>query len=209
MDVSFPYASISPSLDGEVLVTLAGSAQPLTGREVARRARRGSQQGVNLVLRRLAQQGVVSTSDVGAAVLYSLNRDHLVGPIVEQLAELRNLFLHRVRASVAEWSVQPSSLLLFGSAARGDGDINSDIDLLVIRPAKVSPENDIWQDQTFSLSQNIRRWTGNNASFIEISYKDLPRLRRQRPRVVEEVIRDAITIVGQNPQTLFEKKRKL
>jgi hypothetical protein len=54
-------AVIGAGLEGEVLSVLAGTSKPLTGREVARLARRGSDRGLRLALNRLAEQGIVDT----------------------------------------------------------------------------------------------------------------------------------------------------
>ena len=53
MDVSRPYAAIVDGLEGDVLQVLSGTRQPMTGREVHRRARRGSPRGIRLALTRL------------------------------------------------------------------------------------------------------------------------------------------------------------
>jgi len=65
--VSQPYAAICSSLEGPVLDlegpvldVLAHTTRPLTGREIARLARRGSERGVRLVLHRLVDHGLVS-----------------------------------------------------------------------------------------------------------------------------------------------------
>ena len=67
MDVARPYSAVVPSLEGDVLVTLAGTRKPMTGREVARLVKTGSQAGVLRALRRLAEQGLVEANDAGRA----------------------------------------------------------------------------------------------------------------------------------------------
>jgi hypothetical protein len=52
------------------------TTHPLTGREIARLASRGSERGVRLVLHRPAAQGLVTTWEAGSASLYLLNREH-------------------------------------------------------------------------------------------------------------------------------------
>ena len=68
MDVSKPFAALSPSVDVDVLVTLAGSTTPRSGRELARRAGR-SNTGVQHVLDRLVDQGLVDRMEAGRAFL--------------------------------------------------------------------------------------------------------------------------------------------
>jgi predicted transcriptional regulator len=202
MDVSKPFMAISPSVDLDVLMVLEGSTKPRSGRELARRAGR-SNTGVQHVLDRLVEHGLVSREEVGRTFLYELNRDHLLAPTVEQMAGTRTELIRRLRDVIGGWGVPPTHASLFGSAARGDGDTSSDIDLLVVRPADVDPDDPSWRDQFDALADLVRRWTGNAAGIAEVSEGELPRLRKDRPPVVEEVGEDAIDLAGEEARKLL------
>jgi hypothetical protein len=73
-----------PTLDGPVLVVLAATTAPLSLAEVHRRAGEGSKSGIRRVLLRLVSESVVHEVPGG----YLLNREHLVAPAVELLANL-------------------------------------------------------------------------------------------------------------------------
>lgn len=202
MDVSKPFTAISPGVDADVLVVLAGSTKPRSGRELARRAER-SNTGVRHVLDRLVEHGLVSREEVGRTFLYALNRDHLLAPTVEQMAGARTELIRRLRDVFATWEVPPVHASLFGSAARGDGGTSSDIDLLIVRPAEVDPEDAAWCDQLHGLADQVRRWTGNNAGIAEVPEGELPRLRKDRPPVVKEVSKDAVDLAGERTRKLL------
>jgi predicted nucleotidyltransferase len=204
MDVSRPFRAVSSSVDADVLVVLAGSTGPRSGRELARRTQR-SNTGVQHVLDRLVEHGLVNREEVGRTFLYELNRDHLLAPTVEQMAGARIELIRRLREAINAWKVPPVHASLFGSAARGDGDTSSDIDLLVVRPAAVDSDDPAWRDQLDALADLVRRWTGNNAGIAEVSEGELPRLRRNRPPVVEEVSEDAVDLAGEETRTLFRR----
>jgi hypothetical protein len=53
----------------------------------------------------------------------------------------------------------------------------------------------------------VLAWTGNHAGLSEISETDTRRLRRERPPIVEELGRDAITIAGPEPSKLLGARR--
>lgn len=195
MDVSKPFAALSSGVDADVLVALAGATTPRSGRELARRAGRSST-GVQHVLDRLVDQGLVERMDAGRAHLYTLNHDHLLAPAVEQMAGARAELVRRLRETVRGWVVPPVHASLFGSAARGDGDAQSDIDLLIVRPGGVDADDGEWRDQVEHLAVSVRGWTGNNAGIAEIAESELPELRRDRPPVVEEVGVDAVDLAG-------------
>jgi hypothetical protein len=78
MDLSLPLATVAPSLDAEVLTVLARTTAPLSGRRVGALARRGSHQGVQRVLNRLVEHGLVLAEPASPAILYRLNRDHVL-----------------------------------------------------------------------------------------------------------------------------------
>jgi predicted nucleotidyltransferase len=92
---------------------------------------------------------------------------------------------------------------MFGSAARADGDINSDIDLFLVHPAAVSEDDPEWRAQVEQLGENVLAWTGNHAAVIERRMQDISRLRRSRPAVVEELLRDGIDLAGVPLQELL------
>src|SRR5260370_10064428 len=162
MHLARPYTAISPTLDGEVLVVLAGTMRPLTGREVAKLVKRGSQAGVNRTLRRLVEHGVVDAREAGAAILYSLNREHLAAPAVNSLADLRGELVRRLKQSVQAWKTRPLHASLFGSAARGDGKTSSDIDVFVVRPSGLDENDRPWRDHLDQLTRAVQRWTRNH-----------------------------------------------
>lgn len=134
-----------------MLAVLAGTTAPLTGRQIARLAARGTSPSVSAALARLVEQGLVHRQVAGRAYLHILNRDHVAAPAVQALAGLRGELLRRLRDTFAGWEPSPVHASMFGSAARADGDASSDIDLLVIRPKGVDAEDAAWRDQVHAL----------------------------------------------------------
>lgn len=186
MDLSIPIASIIPSLDGPVLVALAGTSSPLTLSDVHRLAGRGSLSGVRRVLRRMVDVGLVDERAGG----YVLNRDHLAAPAIEDLATLHSALAVRIRNTLESWEAGIVLAGVFGPAARRDGDADSDIDVLVIsdRPGL----DDLGDD----LAAKIRVWTGNEAHVVAISTAVLRRLQRDDQAVLAGWRRDLVPIMG-------------
>jgi len=207
MDLSRPWALIRSPIDMEVMRVLRGTTRPLTGREVARLVRAGSQPTVNASLRRLSDEGLVHVEEAGNAYLYTFNREHLAAPAVELLADVRAELERRLRDEIAGWKIAPVHLSVFGSAARGDGDTKSDIDIFVVRPRDVPDDDPGWHEQLDGLSDHVLAWTGNHVGLSEVSEADVRRLRRERPPVVAELSRDAIAIAGSEPDELLGGRR--
>lgn len=196
MDVARPYTAISPALDTAVLTVLARTTRPLTGREIARLTGRSSHSGVLDVLNRLTTHGLVDRQEAGRALLYTLNREHLAAPAVELLAGMRATLLERIRSAVDRWEIAPAHLSLFGSTARGDGGLDSDVDLFLVRPERVDGDDGIWVAQRDELATAVQRWTGNRASIAEIGTQELRRFRAEAPPIVAELGEDAVTLAG-------------
>lgn len=208
MDFSQPYAAICPSLDGPVLDVLVHTTRPLTGREIARLARRGSERGVRLVLNRLVEHGLVTVQEAGPALLFVLNREHVAAGLVEGLARLWAELVDRIRRDIEGWPSQPVHVSIFGSAARGDGHTDSDIDLLIVRPERVAEDDPQWREQTHRLTERIERWSGNHASLHEVSPKGLKAALRREESIIAALREDAITVAGPEFAELIAGRRQ-
>jgi len=167
----------------------------LTGRQVHRLAGTGSEAGVRKVLERLVDHGVVDVDQVGRSLLYVANRHHLAWPGVESLLGMRETLLARLRTELQSWPVEPISAALFGSAARGDGDTRSDIDVLLIPPNSAQHDSDQWQNQLEDLREHVMSWTGNRCQIYEIGVDELVVQAGEAP-IVREWDRDAIPLHG-------------
>jgi predicted nucleotidyltransferase len=195
MDLSQPISTVIPTLDGPVLTVLSRTTQPLTGRKVHQLASGGSESGTRRVLQRLASTGLVTATEVGSAVQYALNRDHLAAPAVLELANLRQKLVQRIHDAIdTEWSEHPIHASLFGSAARGDGDLHSDVDLLVVHGSSDLPPE--WNDQVGSLAEQVHSWTGNHLQIYELSSAALLAHFASGEPIVKDWLRDSVTVFG-------------
>jgi predicted nucleotidyltransferase len=207
VDIARPYVAISPGIEGEVLVVLAGTTAPLTGRQIAGLARRGTSPSVSAVLDRLVEHGLVERQHAGRAYLHTLNRAHVAAPVVELLAGLRAELLRRLRDALERWQPAPVHASMFGSAARADGDTESDIDLLIVRPADVDEEDLAWRAQLDALNDAVYSWTGNDASVVELGDEDIGRLRRNPPPILADLRADGIDLAGLPVRALLRESR--
>ena len=200
MDLSSPMSSVIPHSYSPVLAVLARAGRPLSGRQVAGLVDgRVGRSRVNAVLGELTASGIVLCSSHPPALLYELNREHVAAPLVVGLADLRAALFHRMRESLGEWPVPPAALWVFGSAARGDGSVDSDIDVFVLRPDD-EPADDVWSAQLDDFSSKVGRWSGNSCSVLEMTRAELARAVGEGDRIVDELRRDACWIAGAAPE---------
>lgn len=195
MDVSAPHRAIVPGTEGDVLVELAAVDTPRSGRQVAERIGR-SHVAVSRALQQLAVQGIVIARPHPPAILYSLNREHIAAPVVQAMADLRIELLRRLRELFAAWDPAPVHVSLFGSTARRDGDANSDVDLMVIRPDDVDADDPRWEQQLGALSDDVHRWTGNHAQILEFTASELRSMSAVDHPTIANIRADAVLLAG-------------
>ncbi len=151
---------------------------------------------MRLVLHRLVAQGLVTAREAGSASLFVLNREHVAAGIVEDLLRLRAELIERIRGEVEGWSSRPVHVSVFGSAARADGHMESDIDLLIVRPEDLVEDDPQWREQLHRLAERIERWSGNHASLHEVSPKGLKAALRRGEPVIASLRDTSIVLAG-------------
>lgn len=196
MNLSNPARDVIPSLQADVLAVLSGTTLPLTGRQVHQLARAGSWSGVRNVLVHLESSGLVDVVEAGPAHLYTLNRDHVAASAALALSDLRGALFERIRATLVSWRVPPVAASVFGSAARGEGGSESDVDLFVVRPAGTREDDIVWAEQVATLAVSIRRWSGNPASIIQVSPAQVRDMQKRDAPMVAELNCDQVPLVG-------------
>ena len=208
MDVSSPISSVIPGAYGPVLAALARTNVPMSGRQIAKLIEsQVSRSRVNTVLGELALTGIVLTDSHPPAILYRFNRQHVAAPYVEALAGLRHVLLERIRTTLNGWTRPADAALLFGSAARGDGSVGSDIDILIVRPDQLNEEDPTWCSQIAQLTDDIRAWSGNACEILELSRTEVADSVRNEERLVTDLRRDAVPLCGVHPSTLLRAHR--
>jgi len=223
MDLSDPTGAVTPTLDGPVLAVLAVAGRPLTVGDVARIAARGSEIGIRRCLARLVEQGIVRATLVGRNQVHELNREHVAAEVAVALAGLRTELWRRMRDDLQSWRVKPLYACVFGSAARGDGDEASDIDVLLVRPpfpgekppsdlsrgvraqladsaarfvlgsAELEPEAK-WETRVDALRDRVKAWTGNELQVVDLSFFEWRHPPKQHQRLFAEIRRERIDL---------------
>lgn len=112
------------------------------------------------MLRRLVRQGVVRVDKIGNAFACQLNRDHLAAEHIIGLAQLQETLLKRIEDRLESWSFPPVYAAVFGSATRGSATVDSDLEILLVRPE--GTDSDTWEAQVSELAADVTRWTGND-----------------------------------------------
>ena len=208
MNLNRPLTSLIPTLEGEVLTVLAGADKAFTGSQVHELVGKHSDRGIRNALQKLNVQGIVSRTAAGAADLYKLNPEHLMTKYIRSVVNLKIEFLHALKKEVINWKIQAECCALFGSAARSDMDLESDIDIFIVRSNGIDFNSVVWRTQLAVLSSKIKHMTGNDAQIFELNRDGIKMELMSKEGVLYSVIEQGIIFHGPSEylRTLRYKK---
>ena len=196
-----PFEALMPTLDGDVLFVLARADAAFTGGDLARLLPHASPDGVRKAAQRLVVHGVVTMEQVGRAYNYRLNRRHLLADAVLGVARSAEILRERVYDHVQGWPRLPEAVVLFGSAARGDMDVDSDIDLLVV----AGPGDEI-DEAVAELADATTGWTGNDARVVHLRPQEVRDAVAARDSFMDELLSDGQVLWG--PSRYLQRLRR-
>jgi DNA-binding transcriptional ArsR family regulator len=207
MDLTEPGSGLSGSLTVPILRALDGRSQPATAAQITRTTEMGTHAGIRRALERLSAHGLCRQEEVGGRTVYSLNYDHVLYQAVRTALDAHRTLVKRIRQDIRMWDPAPKSAMLFGSAARGDGDIESDIDLLLVRPPMTSAMKErIWAPGVHELRRSVRSWAGNPLQVFDWPVSTLQRRARNQRGLVREIERDGLRLTGSPLSTLLQSE---
>lgn len=186
-DITMPRATAA------VFRVLAGVDSSFSIRELARVAGISAPRAVEIV-NHASERGLILVELAGRSRMCRLNRDHLVADAVIELVTIRERALRAIEHEIASWRIAPLHASLFGSFARGDGNLHSDLDLLLIRPMS-EPEKE-WEDQKYTSGVRLRDKIGNHVSWFDISITELKRAMRASEPIIAEWKKEGISLSG-------------
>jgi predicted nucleotidyltransferase len=187
---SEPFGGVVPGARGAVLAVLLRTDAPLTGRQVhALISDDYSLWTVQEALKALTQLGLVNTQTIGRAGVHTINEDHVSVAPLRVLLDPISALTETVREAVGH---DVKTVILFGSIARGEANIHSDVDLAVIAPAS-------WDGRT-ELEDAVRTRLGNDCDVLVFTSEDFTHLSGTREPVVREILTTGVALIGSIPR---------
>jgi predicted nucleotidyltransferase len=180
-----------------VLRLLAAGGDPMSQREAARRT------GIQV---RSAQRALDDLVAVGVITRFAGGREHLVrlNPEHRLATQLRLLFdaeadhfrglreaLHAVAAADRP---APAAVLLFGSAARGDDRLESDVDVLAV--AGTAADTGPLLERFMAAAAGLRARFGAELRPVVLTLADLRRQWRRADSLPRHAAADAVLLYG-------------
>lgn len=210
MDLSNPLASIMPANDALVFRVLARLESPVSGRQVHKLAGYSSYSGVRLALERLTTTGIVHAQRLEHATLFSINRDHLLWPCLDEIMVSRLQLMRMIRGYLnypVEFASPDGQLSVsfYGSVARCDSSQSSDVDLAVVY-ATTDLRREL-KSTVLQVADQIELWTGNPCQMYDITRTELKHMVTVEDPLVASWSQDAVAILGPSMQTLIRDAR--
>ena len=192
MQLNRPFATVTPTLDGDVLTILATHDVTFTTGQIHRILDGFSEEGIRKVLTRLVLQGVVLADRVGNAFIYRLNTEHLAAEPIRALARLTSTFFTRLEEHLGQWHEPPAYAAVFGSAVTGRMTLQSDVDIFLVRGPDTAENT--WSHDVGELTTAVTGWTGNDARVVEYTVDELRRSGAEP--MVRDVVDNGVTVAG-------------
>lgn len=185
-----PFGGVIPGARGAVLAVLLRTGEPMTGRQIHGLVSDDySLWSVQEALKALTRLGLVESHTIGRAGVHTINEGHaFVAPLralVDPVAALKAAIDEVIDSEV-------QVVILFGSIARGEPSIDSDIDLAVIAAST-------W-DKRVDLQDTVRTRLGNDCDVLHFTEPEFRQRAAEGEPVVSDILRDGIALVGTKPR---------
>lgn len=186
-----------------VLQTMVMVPTGRSGRAIAQSCQRVSVSQVNIVLRQLESIGVVRSTHVPPAKLYSINHDHILTKPLLDLVSASSDWRIWLKQELSQLSGL-SSAIQFGSVVRGEDTEGSDLDLLLLYQEDASGSNR--SEQEFALADAFFLKTGNSLGIISKSVSELSTKVLQESALVQNILREGQVVWGEALTVLIERQ---
>lgn len=169
-----------------LLRALSRTESDHTGRELARLIGY-SHNATRSALEDLERSGLVIQRQAGRANLYSIDQDNIIyTDILTYAFRIEDELLDRIAEIVSKQAGRElSSLILFGSVARGDEDPGSDIDMVVV--FKDGTDLREKEDSVHDAAVEIVRRFGNQLSPILVTESEFEKKKKSKTRLWQDI----------------------
>jgi predicted nucleotidyltransferase len=195
MDFIRPLEAVVPGAQGRILSVLVETTAPLNLRTLARLAGVSPAQA-SRVMPGLVDLGIVERYEVPPSSQFLLVRSNVAAQAVIELSRSQETASERMGRAAEPMAVRPESVIVFGSFPRGEAAVDSDIDVVVVRPDAIDEDDEDWATALESWRDEARAITGNYVEVVEVSLSEARSKLRGVTEFWRNVRRDGVTVHG-------------
>lgn len=195
VDFRRPLEAVIPGAQGRILAVMLRTSGELNLRTVARLA------GVSIaqasrVLPGLVDLGVIERREVPPSSLFRLVPEHIATQLLLDLSNVRGRMIAEMGRAAGKIRPVPVSVIAYGSFARGDGDVGSDIDVIIVRPTGIDEDDEQWLRTTERWRTTVNRMSGNVVEVLEVDADDVEKKLAGKSSLWSDVRRDGVVLFG-------------
>jgi len=195
MDFVHPIAAVIPGAQGRVLEALANTTAELNLRTLARLSGVSKAQ-VSRVLPGLVELGLVERREVPPSSQFLLVRSHVAVRAILELGAVADTMVSEIGRAAGRMVVSPISVILFGSFARDEAGGESDLDVVLVRPADLDDDDERWASAVDRWRAEVHAMSGNAVEVLEVAEQEIaPRLLSGGP-LWRDIRRDGRVVHG-------------
>ncbi|NWF88541.1 MAG: nucleotidyltransferase domain-containing protein [Ignavibacteriaceae bacterium] len=176
----------------------------LSGREIAKQSNMSAPSSLE-ALSSLENLNIVTRQRGGREHFFSLNREHyIVKKIITQILNLEKKYAETIYSDIKKvLGKQSSSLIVFGSTARIEEKVESDLDLCII--FKSAGEKSKIENTISEINLSLFKRYGVSLSPFFISESEFKKRARNKKPPVPDIMREGIVIYGKTIRKLLNE----
>ena len=196
MNLSEPLEGLTSAVEAATLRVLARADAGFSGRQVHALAGVGSTSSVHRALSTMVRIGLVTAESRPPSIIYRINREHALWPAIDSALGSRDRVFESIRRFCTDDLPVDLGLtvVVYGSVARRDSSLDSDIDLFVVYPDDI--DDDARADFSFQIARHVERVAGNEAQVFSVERAELAQRINENDPLVANVIADGILVFG-------------
>ncbi len=202
MNFARPLQAIIPGSQGKILSVLVTVESELNVRTIARLASVSNAQA-SRVLAQLVDLGLLIRREVAPASLFMFNKKHVLAAPLLEIVQSRETFVKILAQKISTLEAPPSNVTIFGSFVTGEADVDSDIDIAVVRPSGV--DENLWLHTVDSISTFVEESTGNEADILELDECEIGGRMEKPTQLWKDICEVSILVYGYSLKELAIK----
>lgn len=201
MDFVHALQSVIPGVQGKILAVLAETTAELNLRAIAGIANVSEAQA-SRVLPGLVSLGLVERREAPPSALFRLVREHIAAQPILALSRSRDRMIEEMRQIAEGLPLEPASVIVFGSFARGQADEESDIDTLLVRPFGVDESDERWSSTVQQWIDQVANVSGNRVEVLEVGIAEAAARLNSKRSVWQDIRREGLVVNGSSLESL-------